>query len=140
RKKLLPLLEKEFNPAAVEHLAALADRAREQWSLVQHLAGQVFAKSVTMNAGEARVVLAELLSPLGTAPSAAALVLQSSLIQEIVERTRQKRGQILSGHIERIVQLAKDGEPGKRLQMPGGIDVLRERDALVFQPRKTQKQ
>jgi len=140
RKKLLPLLEKDFNLAAVEHLAALADRAREQGSLVQHLAQQVFAKSVTMNRGEARVVLAELLSPLGIAPAAAARVLQSSLIQEIVGRTRQKPGQILSGHIERILQLAKNGEPGKRLQMPGGVDVLRERDALLFQPRKTPKQ
>jgi len=36
--------------------------------------------------------------------------------------------------------LAKNGEPGKRLQMPGGVDVLRERDALLFQPRKTPKQ
>jgi hypothetical protein len=32
--------------------------------------------------------------------------------------------------------MAKTGEPGKRLQIPGGIDVLRERDSLLFQPRK----
>ena len=46
------------------------------------------------------------------------------------------RGQILAGHIEAIVRLAQAGEPGKRLQLPGGIDVLREQDALVFQPRR----
>ena len=39
RKKLLPLLEKQFNPAAIEHLAALAERAREQ-SIVRRAPGR----------------------------------------------------------------------------------------------------
>jgi tRNA(Ile)-lysidine synthase len=136
RTKLLPLLARQFNPAVAEHLAALADRAREHSGLVEYLTARLFSEVVTMDGGRARVGLADLLSPLGTPPAGAAGVLQARLIQEIVERTRERRGQILSGHIESIVQLAKNGDPGKRLQIPGGIDVLREREALVFQPRK----
>jgi hypothetical protein len=63
-------------------------------------------------------------------------VLRAKLIQEIAARIRQRRGQISAAHIEAVVLFAKKGEPGKRLQLPGGIDVLRERAALVFFPRQ----
>jgi tRNA(Ile)-lysidine synthase len=135
RTKLLPLLEKQFNPGVVEHLAALADRAREQASFVEQLAEQIIQKSVTVVNGTARIGLAEILAPLGLGYAESSNVLRAKLFQEIAERVRQRRGQILAGHIEAIVALAKTGEPGKRLQLPGGIDVLRERDALFFQAR-----
>jgi hypothetical protein len=37
------------------------------------------------------------------------------------------------------VKLAKTGEPGKRLQLPGGVDVMRERNALLFCLRQSLK-
>jgi tRNA(Ile)-lysidine synthase len=135
RNKLLPLLSRQFNPAVVQHLAALAERAREQASLVEHLARRLFQKSVAMDGYTARIALAGLLNPLGMEQSEASGVLQAKLIQEIVERTRQRRGQISATHIDTIIRFAKEGEPGKRLQIPGGIDVLREREALVFLQR-----
>jgi tRNA(Ile)-lysidine synthase len=137
RKKLLPLLAKQFNRAVVEHLAGLAERARAHSSFVEHLAGQLFEKNVTLEGNAARIATAELLHPLETTQEDAANVLRARLIQEIIERTRQRRGQISAGHIEAIVRLAKTGESGKRLQIPGGIDVLRKKDALLFQPRQT---
>jgi tRNA(Ile)-lysidine synthase len=139
RKKLLPLLEKQFNPAVVEHLAALAQRAREQASLVDHLANQAFQKNARLDGRTVRIGLTEILSPLGIAHAESSNVLRAKLIQEIASRVRQQPGQILAGHLEAIIRLAKSGEPGKRLQLPGGIDVLRERDALVFQPRRESK-
>jgi tRNA(Ile)-lysidine synthase len=136
RKNLLPLLEKQFNPAVIEHLAALADRAREQASFVQRLAEQLFLNHVELEGNSARIGLAELLSPLALQEAAASDVLRARLIQELAERIRRRRGQISAGHIAAIVRLARTGEPGKRLQIPGGIDVVRERNALLFQPRK----
>lgn len=136
RKKLLPWLAMQFNPAVVEHLAALAARAREQATFVEQLAAQILEKNVTLDGNNARIGIAELLDPFGMRNSEAADVLRARVIQQIVERTRQRRGQLLAGHIESIVRLAKNGEPGKRLQMPGGIDVLRGKEALVFVPRK----
>ena len=137
RKKLLPLLAKQFNPAVVEHLAGLAERAREHSSFVEHLAGQLFQQNVTLEGNAARIGVAQLLSPLGTTQEDAANVVRARLIQEIVARTRERRGQISAGHIAAIVTLAKTGESGKRLQIPGGIDVLRKKNALIFQPRQT---
>jgi len=136
RKKLLPLLEKQFNPAVVEHLAALAERAREQASLVEHLARQICQKSVTLDAGTARIGLQDFLHPFAIDRAETANVLRARLIQEIAGRVRTHRGQILAGHIDAIIRLAQAGEPGKRSQIPGGIDVRRERDALVFEPRR----
>ena len=139
RAKLLPLLEKQFNPAVVEHLAALAERAREQASLVEQLAGQILQKDVTFNERTARIGLQDFLHPFAVLQPETANVLRARLIQEIAGRVRAHRGQILAGHIEAIIHLAQTGEPGKRLQLPGEIDVRRERDALVFQPRRQPK-
>jgi tRNA(Ile)-lysidine synthase len=139
RETLLPLLT-QFNPAAVEHLAALADRAREQASLLEELAVRLFQRDVTLAAATARVALPELLNPLGLQQaSGACAALRARLIQEIVGRVRERPGQISIGHIAAIVQLAKTGEPGKRLQIPGGVDVLRERESLVFVTRPDAK-
>jgi tRNA(Ile)-lysidine synthase len=135
RSKLLPLLERQFNRAVVEHLAALAERAHEQASFVEDLAGHLFEKSVVMDGDSARMSVAAMFSPFGVEQSATCSVLRAKLIQEIVKRTRQRRGQLSAGHLEAIVTLAKSGEPGKRLQLPGGIDVVRERHALLFKPR-----
>lgn len=136
RKKLLPLLEKQFNPMVIEHLAALADRAREQAAFVHRIAEQLFLNHVVLEGDSARIGLAELLSPLALQEAGSNGVLRARLIQEIAERIRRRRGQISAGHIEAIVRMARAGEPGKRLQIPGGIDVVRERNTLLFQPRK----
>lgn len=139
RKKLLPLLETQFNPAVVEHLAALAERAAEQTAFVEQLAVQLFRKYVAVNTEGARIGIAELLDPLGMHRTETASALRARLILAIVEHVKQRRGQMLSGHLDTIVKLAKTGEPGKRLQLPGGVDVMRERNALLFCLRQSLK-
>ncbi len=136
RKKLLPLLEKQFNPAVIQHLAALADRAQEQSKLIDVLANQLFEKHVTFSGQTAQIPIADFLHPCSIQSDDAAAVLRAKLVLKITDRTRQRTGQISAGHIEAIMRLAKSGEPGKRLQIPGGIDVLRQRETLVFQPRR----
>ena len=136
RKKLLPLLAKEFNPAVIEHVAGLAARAREQAALVEQLSRKLFEQLVTLDGKVARMGTAELLNPLKFADAEGCEVLRGKLILDIVERVKQRRGQISSRHIAAIVQLAKQGQPRKRLQLPGGVDVLREKDALIFAGRR----
>ena len=136
RKKLLPLLAKEFNPAVIEHVAGLAARAREQAALVEQLSGKLFEQLVTLDGTAARIGTAELLNPLNFADAEGCEVLRGKLILDIVERVKQRRGQISSQHIAAIVQLARKGERGKRLQLPGGVDVLRDKDALIFAWRR----
>jgi tRNA(Ile)-lysidine synthase len=136
RKKLLPLLAKEFNPAVIEHVAGLAARAREQAALVEQLSRKLFEQLVTLDGKAARIGTAELLNPLNFADAEGCEVLRGKLILDIVERVKQRRGQISSQHIAAIAHLARKGERGKRLQLPGGVDVLREKDALIFAWRR----
>src|SRR5216683_2760140 len=136
RKKLLPLLAKEFNPAVIEHVAGLAARAREQAALVEQLSRKLFEQLVTLDGKVAQIGTAELLNPLKFADAEGCEVLRGKLILDIVGRVKQRRGQISSQHIAAIVQFAKQGQLGKRLQLPGGVDVLREKDALIFAWRR----
>jgi tRNA(Ile)-lysidine synthase len=135
RKKLLPLLVREFNPSAVEHLAGLAARARQQASFMEHLAAQLFEKLAARSESTTRITLAHLLDPMLLGQPDAASALRNALVERIVAHQKARPGQLSAVHIEAIVRLAQHGEPGKRLQLPGGVEVLREKDALVFRAR-----
>lgn len=136
RKKLLPLLVKEFNPAAIGHLAALADRAREQGELIEKLAESLVRQFVERSEGGARISIARLMHPLPDIPCESAGALRNALIEKIVAQSKSRRGQLSAGHVEAIVRLAQTAETGKRLQLPGGVDAVREREALAFGARK----
>ena len=134
RKILLPLLAREFNPAAVEHLAALADRAREQALFVGQLAAQLVERLAKREAGGMRIGVDQLSDPLGFGqPGASAL--RSALVEQLVQQSKSRHGQLSAVHITAVVRLAASGETGRRLELPGGVDVFREHDALVFRRR-----
>jgi len=135
RKKLLPLLTKEFNPASIEHLSALAARALEQSSFLEHLTAQLFPKLVQQDSTAARITIAALSDPLGFGCSASISALQKALLEKIVDHVKPRRGQLSAEHLAAILRLAQNPETGKSLQLPGGVDVLRERSALLFRSR-----
>jgi tRNA(Ile)-lysidine synthetase-like protein len=135
RKKLLPLLIKEFNPAAIEHLSGLAQRALEQTLFMDHFAAQLFEKLVARNGPALRISLSDFLNPVGLDQAEAGASLRNALLHKIVGQSKTRNGQLASVHVEAIVRLAQGGETGKHLQLPGGMEVLRERDALLFRMR-----
>ena len=49
---------------------------------------------------------------------------------------KAQHGEITAKHIDAVLALAERGENGKLLPLPGGIEVRRERDALVFRQRE----
>jgi len=61
RKKLIPLLQKEFQPQVVEHLASLANHAREDEVLLQGLAGAQLRRCMELIPGGVRIGVADLL-------------------------------------------------------------------------------
>jgi tRNA(Ile)-lysidine synthetase-like protein len=61
RKKLIPLLQKNFQPRVVEHLVSLADRAREDQALLQGLAGARLRRCMELIPGGVRIGVAEFL-------------------------------------------------------------------------------
>jgi len=135
RKKLLPLLLKDFNPASVEHLAGLARRAREQTVFMDQLAAKLFERLAARDGPAVRISVADLMDPIGLGHPEAAASLRNALLEKIVAQTKARNGQFSAVHLEAIVRLARCGEPGKLLQLPGGVDALREKDALLFHPR-----
>jgi tRNA(Ile)-lysidine synthase len=132
RKKLIPMLEKQFQPNVVEHLAALADLAREDEALLDAIAKQRSGSIVAMAPATARVSIKDLLSsPLRDAKSPA---LAKRVIRLMVEELKPRAGEYGAQHIQSVLDLAEHGENGKSLRLPGGLEVRRERDTLVFRP------
>jgi tRNA(Ile)-lysidine synthase len=142
RKKLIPLLEKQFQPATVEHLCQLAEFAREDNAALEFTAElRVRALStprpdgIRMNAfeilGRPRKSSAKPgeIDPL---LKSRALSLSRRMVRYIVKEVKLQAGELGARHVEAVLAFAESGENGKSLQLPGGVEVRRDRDELVF--------
>jgi tRNA(Ile)-lysidine synthase len=126
RHKLVPFLQKKFQPAVVEHLCQLAEFAREDES---YLEGQsvLREKQFTQPAQNAlRLALPDFLRE----PRA----IQTRLLRRIVERLKPRSGQLSATHVAALLALAEHPDVGKSVQLPGGVEVRRESQSLVFLP------
>src|SRR5256712_9634018 len=63
RRKLLPLLEKQFQPAIVEHLATLAGLAQEDEAFLDAVAEERLRALVRKGVEEARIAVGDLFQP-----------------------------------------------------------------------------
>jgi tRNA(Ile)-lysidine synthase len=142
RAKLLPLLQREFQPAVVEHLATLAELAREDEAYLDFTA-QIRSKVLfERNAETASINTADLLGypkrSTKPVPVEWQLKIRSGtrrLVRHIVNELKPGAGQLNADHVQSIVTLAEYGENGKSLPLPGGIEVRREHDKLIFGPK-----
>jgi len=150
RKKLLPLLEKEFNPKAVEHLGMLAQLALGDQEFLAALAREKCAELASIGGKGTQIECARLLSPTrrkgfnaesaesteDTEKSArCSRALSARMVRILVGAYKGAGSELSAAHVEAVLTLAESGENGKVLQLPGGADVRREDDALVFLPR-----
>jgi tRNA(Ile)-lysidine synthase len=147
RRKLLPLLQKQFQPAIVEHLATLAELAREDEAFLDAVTDER-ARALVQSSGEqARIAIDDLFEPWkkkefstentesaeGTENKEGTIALSKRLVRLVVEDIKPRKGQLGAGHVEAVLQLARRGQSGNSLALPGGVEVRKERDALVFQ-------
>ena len=142
RKKLLPSLEKQFNPGIVSHLSTLAELARRDEVFLEALARARCDALVQQSAHPLSIRAADLLRPLaGTVFNAENTEFEGSPIREAIctrmirllaRRTRTRRGELTAQHVEAVLDLARHGQNGKSLQLPGGVEVRRDENALVF--------
>jgi tRNA(Ile)-lysidine synthase len=137
RKRLLPLLEKQFQSAIVEHLATLANLAREDEAFLDaYVEGRV--KALVQPDGEgARIATGDLFEPreekkLNPENMEATRALSKRMVRRMVESIKPGPGQLGAPHVEAVLELARNGQNGSSLSMPGGVEVRRERDALIF--------
>lgn len=136
RKKLLPLLEKDFNPKSIEHLGDLANAAREEEALTAGLCETFHVTHLKGKDGAVEISAHDLTRSFSlSAGKAASHALGKRLVREAFRRLSSKAGQLTLRHVEQVMALAEHGENGKVLQLPGKVDVRRDNDALVFIPR-----
>ncbi len=126
REKLIPLLQKQFQAEVVAHLAQLAEHARNDEEFLDGAAKEKFGEYLKKGGGF-RFLAADLVGP-DVAPA-----LRGRLVRQIVSGCKTRPGELSAQHVAGVLQLAEHGENGKRLQLPGGVEVRKERDTLRFQ-------
>jgi tRNA(Ile)-lysidine synthase len=134
RHMLLPLLEREFNPAIRQTLADLANLAQAEedyWNneLSSMLPRLVHEGKPTRSgrsaSGDAQGVLALDLSGLRSLPLA--------VRRQVIQRTALRFGVSLEfKHIQQLTGLAEDGKPGTKLVLPDGLGANRTVRELQF--------
>jgi tRNA(Ile)-lysidine synthase len=144
RKKLLPLLEKQFQSGVVEHLRSLAEFAREDEAFLELLAQKRCERLAREERDVTRIAVADLFAPLGKGDFNTEVTedaekeeekyaaLTKRMLRRLIEERKSGAGQITAQHTAAVMELARRGENGKVLLLAGGVDVRRERDELVF--------
>jgi len=125
RRDVLPAL-RSINPRVVESIARAAEAIRADEDALDHLASK-FLDEARLNQGRepsAYRVAALLDKPLG---------LRRRMILGAINRARARKGEeITSTHIAAIERLLANRMSGKRIELPCGLAIWREFDALVF--------
>jgi tRNA(Ile)-lysidine synthase len=138
RRKLLPLLEKQFQTVIVDHLGTLAELAREDDAFLDALAKGYYKAMVRQAGGQSTVGIADLIQPKsltaegGEVTEKTTRALSKRLVRLMVEEVKPRAGQLNAEHVRAILNLAEHGVSGKQLRLPGGIAVRREHNSLVF--------
>jgi tRNA(Ile)-lysidine synthase len=145
RLKLMPLLETQFQPAVVEHLCQLAALAHEDNSWLESSAELRLFLNAKESQGEWRIALRDLLAGHGKVEQSKELeelwsrsapqAIGKRLIRLLVKRVKPHSGQLSAVHVEAVLRLAEQADSGKTLPLPGGVEVRRERDSLIFRAR-----
>jgi len=153
RKKLMPILEKQFQPGVVQHLATLAELARADEAFLGALAEERADTCVEKTRTSASIRAGDLLGldrPTPEAnleaqrsPSSADgeknIAISGRMVRRIVKGIKPRAGQLGAEHVRAVLELAARGENGKRLELPGGLAVLREHHVLIFSAAEDEK-
>jgi tRNA(Ile)-lysidine synthase len=141
REKLLPVLERDFSPRAVEQLATLARLSREEQVFWKALIEDRFGALATQSGNAVSISIVKLLSPLNLSEktNARSNTAMRSLTERLVRRLYQEvRGNLLqltSTHVQQVIRLAQEGMTGKVVALPGRILVTRNFERLTFSRR-----
>lgn len=142
REQLLPLLERDFSPGAVKHLAGLAELAREEEGFWSALVEDRFRVLVKTSTGTQTIGAQDLLAPLNisraTGREGASLLrsLSERLIRRIYHELRGTFSGLTSSHVRQVLRLASESPSGRCAELPGGVVVEKAFDALVFSVSK----
>lgn len=132
RMRLIPLLEKDYNPRVVELLARLAEQAREEAGFLEGAAREAYRRLAREEAADGATGRA------GVHLSLAGLRLEPMAIQRRVVRAALSRAKgdirrVDFRHVEQVLELARVGRVEATLDLPGGIKARRTYTDLVIE-------
>jgi tRNA(Ile)-lysidine synthase len=141
RHELLPILEREIQPAIVSHLGRLAAMSREDDVFWKALTRARLSTLLEREGVRLRIQCTDLLNPFLNGNLCGDLDLSEAgqsavsrrLVRGIIEELRGHCRQWTADHVERVVQLARNNSSGCRIELPGVI-VERSFDWLWFYP------
>jgi tRNA(Ile)-lysidine synthase len=145
RHQLIPILLRDFDPAAVTRLSRLAMHAREDETFWRSLEDERFNALVTRESAVAiSLNVTDLLSPWPSLIPAdrssvgepalypvSTMALTRRLVRRIYAQLRGSREQLTSRHVNSVIDLATKSQSGARIDLPG-VCVERIFDRLCF--------
>ena len=145
REQLLPVLERDFSGAIVEHLSELARLAREERNFWDALVEDRVRALARIDEEGIRIAVEALLGPLtlrtsrleNPAPAKGNefgpwRVLTERLVRRLYEVVRGNRRELGADHVEQVIHLASGSSSGHHVELPGGIIVRRIFSELIF--------
>ncbi len=133
RQNLLPAMEADFSPKIVVRLARLAELARRDEAVLDALVESRFAALARMEQSAVVIQAKDLIAPWSELLTDDA---RDGLAARLVQRgarevTRDPRG-LDAGHVQQVLELARQGTSGSRLELGKGLSVERVLDRIVF--------
>jgi tRNA(Ile)-lysidine synthase len=133
RQRLLPSMEAEFGSAVVDRLARLADLARNDEALLDEIVEERFFHLSHRRGGELVLRAQDVVNPWPQLKSREAReAVAARLARRAVREVKRDLRGLTASHIARILELARQGTSGHRLELPGGLVVERALNDLVF--------
>ena len=133
RQSLLPGMEQGFGPGVVERLARLAELARRDQAVLDVLVESRFAALARLEQSSVVIHAKDLTAPW---PELATDDARDGLAARLVQRAaRQVTGDprgLDAGHVQQVLELARQGTSGSHLDLGKGLSVERVLDRILF--------
>jgi len=127
RRELLPLLEREFNPAIVRLLKHHADLARDEAAFLEQQARERSRPWRLREGAEEKISVRAL--------QAFPPAVKRWVLRQMLQSVRPGLRGVASAHIEELLRFSTAGQSGRSLELPGQVTARKEFDWLILGPR-----
>jgi tRNA(Ile)-lysidine synthase len=124
RRELLPLLERQFNPAVIPLLKNHADRARDEEAFLEQQARERSGPWRLREGAEEKISVRAL--------RGFARAIQRRVLRQMLQSLRPGLRGVAYAHIEELLRFATSAQSGRSLPLPGGAVARKEFDWLIL--------
>src|SRR6202142_2937511 len=134
RHQLLPVLERDFAPAIVERLTKLAEVQSGEEEFWDALVAERLATLRGESGGASSIGIEQLLAPLPQLSHTreASVALSRRMILALLRQAAGGESEFDAAHVQQVLHLASKSQSGRRIELPHGVQVVREFDRLQF--------